>query len=48
MPLRHSGHSFILQINQQSNHFQGRLRALFHAFAAAIAFFSVNNDVVFA
>jgi hypothetical protein len=48
MLLCYGSHVFIFQVNQQRNHFQSRLRALLNAFAAAIAFCRVNNNVILA
>jgi len=45
MLLRHRRHRLILQVNEQRRHFQSLLQTRDDAFAAAVAFPSVDNDV---
>jgi hypothetical protein len=45
---RHRRHCLVIQINKHRHEFKGGLRTFLHTFAAAVAFLSVNNNVVFA
>jgi len=48
MLFRHRRYRLVIQINKHRHQLQGRLWTFLCAFAAAIAFFRVNNNVVFA
>ena len=45
---RDCGYHFVFEVDEHGLHLQGTLRAALDAFAAAVAFFGVNYDVVFA
>jgi hypothetical protein len=45
MLLRHTRNSLIFQVNQHRHQLKSMLRTTLHAFSAAIALFSVNNNV---
>ena len=42
------GYKFVFKVNKHGLHLQGVLRTIFRAFAAAVAFLSVNNYIIFA
>jgi hypothetical protein len=48
MLLRNSSHDFVFQVNEHRRHLQSLLRALCHANGAAVAFSSVDHNVILA